>query len=66
VSAFIVQEAVHADWMARYETADQALATIREWVQRGIARPGELNVREIDNDGRTVRVLSVPRERASP
>jgi len=59
VSAFIVQEAIHADRLSRHDGAEEAVAAVREWVLRGCARPHELNVREIDATGRTVRVFGV-------
>jgi hypothetical protein len=59
VSAFIVQDAVHADAMSRHDSQEEAVATVQEWVRRGSAQPGELNVREIDATGRTIRVFGV-------
>lgn len=56
---FIVQTAIHADPGPHHETAEGALATIEEMVRVGVARPGEFNVREVDESGRTVRVFGL-------
>ena len=60
VSAFIVQESIHADWVSRHETREDAIAAIEEMIREGLAEPGEFNVREIDDGGETVRVFGVP------
>ncbi len=58
--AFIVQEAIHADWISRHETREDAIAAIEEMVRDGVVDRGEFNVREIDDVGNSVRVFSVP------
>jgi DNA-binding NarL/FixJ family response regulator len=55
---FVVQESIHADSVSRHETVADALAAIDEMVREGIAQPGEFNVREVDDRGRTIRVVS--------
>jgi len=63
---FIVQESIHADRVSRHETREEAIEAVEEMIREGLAEPGEFNVREIDADGRTVRVFPVtPRESAS-
>ena len=57
---FIVQTAIHADPGSHHETAEEALAAIGKMIRAGVAEPGEFNVREIDLDGRTVRVFGLP------
>jgi hypothetical protein len=54
---FIVQESVHADSVSRHATREEAVAAIDEMIREGLAEPGDFNIREIDGDGRTVRVL---------
>lgn len=56
---FIVQDAIHADGGSRHETAEEALAAIEEMIKAGIAEPGEFNVREVDEQGRIVRVFGL-------
>ena len=60
MSAFIVQESIHADWVSRHQTRKDAIAAIEEMVREGVAEPGEFNIREIDDRGETVRVFGVP------
>ena len=60
VSAYIVQESIHADWVSRHQTREDALAAIEEMIREGVAEPGEFNVREINDSGETVRVFGVP------
>ena len=60
VSAFIVQESIHADWVSRHETREEAIAAIEEMIREGLAESGEFNIREIDDRGETVRVFGVP------
>src|SRR5882724_11576298 len=64
VAAFVVQESIYADSVSRHETREQAIA-IEEMLREGLAEPGQFNVRQIDDFGRTVRVFGVPRA-ASP
>jgi DNA-binding CsgD family transcriptional regulator len=56
---FIVQESIHADHVSRHETRDEAIATVAEMIREGLAELGEFNIREIDAEGRTVRVFPV-------
>ncbi len=56
---FIVQTAVHADPGSHHATAEEALAAIEEMVREGIVEPDDFTVREIDDDGRTVRVFGL-------
>jgi len=60
VTAFIVQESIHADWVSRHGTSEEAVAAIKEMIREGLAQPGEFNIREIDDRGETVRVFGVP------
>jgi hypothetical protein len=60
LAGFIVQESIHADWVSRHETREDAIAAIEEMIREGLAEPGEFNIREIDDAGKTVRVFSVP------
>ena len=60
MSAFIVQESIHADSVSRHETREEAVAAIEEMLRAGLAEPGEFNIREIDDDGETVRVFGLP------
>ena len=60
VAGFVVQESIHADWVSRHDTREQAIAAIDEMLRDGLAEPGEFNVREIDDRGETVRVFGVP------
>jgi hypothetical protein len=60
VSAYIVQESIHADWVSRHETRDDAIAAIEEMIREGVAAPGEFNIREIDDRGETIRVFGLP------
>lgn len=57
---FVVQTAIHADRGSRHETAEEALAAIENMIREGVAEPGEFNVRQVDRDGRTVRVFGLP------
>ncbi len=59
---FFVQTAVHADRGSRHATLEEALAAIEELIREGLAEPGELNVRETDRDGNTVRVHELERD----
>ena len=60
VSAYIVQESIHADWVSRHQRREDAIAAIEEMIREGVAEPGEFNIREIDDRGETVRVFGVP------
>lgn len=60
VSAYIVQESIHADWVSRHQTRRDGIAAIEEMIREGVAEPGEFNIREIDDRGETVRVFRVP------
>lgn len=53
---FIIQTASHADRGSFHATLEEALAGIAEMIELGVAEPGEFNVREVDEDGATVRV----------
>jgi hypothetical protein len=56
---FIVQEAVHADFVSSHQTCEEAIAAIEDLIQAGLAAPGEFNIREIDATRRTVGVFDV-------
>jgi hypothetical protein len=58
-TVFVVQESIHADWLSRHETREDAIAAIEEMIREGLAEPGEFNIREVDDRGETVRVLGV-------
>jgi uncharacterized protein YjaZ len=60
MSAFVVQESIHADHVSRHQTREGAIAAIEEMIREGLAERGEFNIREIDDAGKTVRVFSVP------
>jgi len=60
MSAFIVQESIHADWVSRHQTREDAIVAIEEMIREGVAEPGEFNIREIDDRGETVRVFGMP------
>jgi hypothetical protein len=60
VAGFVVQESIHADWVSRHETREEAIAAIEEMIREGLAERGEFNIREIDDSGEIVRVFSVP------
>jgi hypothetical protein len=60
MSAFVVQESIHADHVSRHETLGEAVAAIEEMIRDGGAEHGEFNIREIDAAGKTLRVFSVP------
>jgi len=55
---FIVQESIHADHVSRHATREDATAAIDSLIRSGVAKPGELNIREVDADGTTVGVSS--------
>jgi DNA-binding NarL/FixJ family response regulator len=55
---FVVQEGAHADHVSRHATREDAMAAIDEMIRTGVAKPGDLNIREIDGDGTTLRVFS--------
>ncbi len=65
LAGFVVQESIHADYVSRHRTRDEAVAVIEQMVRDGLAEPAEFNVREIDAAGETVRVFGVP-DSASP
>jgi uncharacterized protein YoaH (UPF0181 family) len=56
---FIVQEAIHADYVSSHETQEEAVEAIDELIQAGLASPGDFNIREIDAGGRIVRVIDI-------
>ena len=56
---FIVQEAIHADFVSSHETREEAVAAIEDLIQGGLAAPGDFNIREIDATGRIVAVVEV-------
>jgi hypothetical protein len=60
MSKFIVQESIHADHPSSFPTEAEAVAVITEGIARGITEPGEFNIREVDDSGRTVRVFTPP------
>jgi DNA-binding NarL/FixJ family response regulator len=53
---FVVQESIHADHVSQHATREDALAAIDSLIRSGLAKPGELNIREVDDDGTTVGV----------
>lgn len=65
VAGFVVQESIHADWVSRHVTREDAIAAIEEIIREGVAEPGAFYVREIDDRGETVRVFGVPDAAAS-
>ena len=54
---FIVQEAIHADYVSSHEAREEAIAAIEDLIQAGLAAPGDFNIRELDEQGRIVRVF---------
>jgi hypothetical protein len=54
---FIVQESIHGDYLSTHETREEAVALIEEMLRRGLAQPGEFNIREHDKLGNVVRVF---------
>jgi hypothetical protein len=54
---FIVQEAIHADYVSSHETREEAIAAIEDLIQAGLAAPGQFNIRELDEQRRIVRVF---------
>jgi hypothetical protein len=54
---FVVQEAIHADYVSSHETREEAIAAIEDLIQAGLAAPGDFNIRELDEQGRIVRVF---------
>jgi hypothetical protein len=56
---FIVQEAVHADFVSSHETREEAVAAIEDLIQAGLAAPGDFNIREIDAAGQIIAVIDV-------
>ena len=54
---FIVQEAIHADYVSSHETREEAIAAIEDLLQAGLAEPGQFNIRELDEQRRIVRVF---------
>ena len=57
MSAFIVQESIHGDYLSRHETCEEAVALIEKMIRSGLAEPGDFNIREHDASGRVVRVF---------
>jgi hypothetical protein len=60
VNAFIVQERIHADALSRHENREDAVAAVEELTHEGLADPGDFNIREIDDAGKTVGVFDIP------
>ena len=56
---FIVQEAIHADYVSTHETREEAVEAIEDLIQAGLAAPGDFNIRELDAGGRIVRVIDI-------
>jgi hypothetical protein len=56
---FIVQEAIHADYVSSHGTREEAVEAIDELIEAGLASPGDFNIRELDAEGRIVRVIDV-------
>ena len=56
---FIVQEAIHADYVSSHETREEAVEAIEDLIQAGLAAPGDFNIRELDGGGRIVRVIEI-------
>jgi hypothetical protein len=54
---FIVQEAIHADFVSSHGTCEEAIAAIEDLIQADLAAPGDFNIRELDEQGRIVRVF---------
>ncbi len=59
MTTFVVQESIHADYVSRHATRHEAIVVIEQMITAGVAEPGELNVREIDAEGKTVRIFGV-------
>jgi DNA-binding NarL/FixJ family response regulator len=57
-AVFIVQESIHADHVSRHATREEAIAAIDSLIRAGAAKPGDLNIREIDETGATVDVFT--------
>ena len=55
---FIVQESVHGDHVSSHEAREDAVAAIEEMIRAGLAKPGEFNIREVDENGVTVGVAT--------
>lgn len=54
---FIVQESIHGDSLSRHERCEDAVVLIEDMIREGLAEPGQFNIRELDEDGRIVRVF---------
>jgi hypothetical protein len=54
---FIVQESIHGDYLSSHEAREDAVAMIEDMVRDGLAEPGQFNIRELDEQGRIVRVF---------
>jgi hypothetical protein len=50
------------DRISRRETRERAIAAFEETIHAGLAEPGEFDIRELDDTGKTVRVLGVADE----
>ena len=56
---FIVQEAIHADYVSSHKTREEAVEAIEDLIQAGLAAPGDFNIRELDAAGRIVAVIDI-------
>ena len=54
---FVVQESIHGDSLSRHEAREDAVALIEDMIREGFAEPGQFNIRELDEQGRIVRVF---------
>jgi hypothetical protein len=54
---FIVQDAIHADYVSSHETREEAIAAIDDLIQAGLAAPGDFNICELDEQRRIVSVF---------
>jgi hypothetical protein len=54
---FIIQESIHGDSLSRHERREDAVAMIEGMVREGLAEPGQFNIRELDEQGKIVRVF---------
>jgi hypothetical protein len=57
LTVFIVQESVHGDYLSSHEAREEAVSMIEDLIREGLAKPGDFNIREIDEQGTIVRVF---------
>jgi hypothetical protein len=54
---FIVQESIHGDYVSSHEVREEAVSMIEDLIREGGAKPGDFNIREIDEQGTIIRVF---------